>query len=692
MAERRKKILVVEDELIIALDINKHLQKMGYSVFPVLSSGEEAVKKASLLKPSLILMDIVLKGKINGITAANKIISEHNIPVIFLTAYADPTTIKKAIKTNAYGYLVKPFNTRELQAAIEMALHRSKTDKKLKKNEEKLLSAFNNMQDIFYRTDRTGRITWVSPSAAKTLGFNSTDEIIGKDLAEDFYADPAQGDFFLKELHKKGKLTDYRVTLKKKDGSTLIVSTNSHIHKNRDGEFDGVEGVCRDITERKRARDQIKKHRERLEDLIKERTSELLKTNKTLQNEINERKKIEAELISSQNRLEYVKQIGALANSTLKLDNVLELILKGTIEASNASAGMIFLKNPETRTVSLEASFGLSKAFVKEYREHHIRPGEGLTGRIAASGDAIYIREDSSHDPRIARSVFVKEKLHSFIGVPIYADNEIVGVMNILTRPPDIFSEQEITLVTAVGAYVGSAIRNAQHFEERMRIEMKLLEYQKHLQSLTSQISLIEENEKRRIAAGLHDCISQPLALSKIKLGQLNKTTLPDESKAIISELSGLIEQTINETRTLTFELSPPILYELGLSQAIKWLIDEFRDKHNLHTVFEDDEHSKPFDNNIRFFLFQAVRELLVNIVKHSGADKAKITMSGTKDKLRITVEDNGRGFSSKRSGRNGFGLFNIREQMNHINGHFEIKAVPRRGTRVTLIAPFTAN
>lgn len=222
----------------------------------------------------------------------------------------------------------------------------------------------------------------------------------------------------------------------------------------------------------------------------------------------------------------------------------------------------------------------------------------------------------------------------------------------------------------------------------RKRVENKLLEYQKQLQSLTSQMSLIEENEKRRIAAELHDCVGQTLALSKIKLGLLNKKASSDEVKNIAREILLLIEQTIRETRTLTFELSPPILYELGLGQAIKWLIDQFHEKHGLKTVLRDDGWEKPVDNNIRFFLFQAVREVLVNIVKHAQAKEAKIIMARKDNNLRITIEDNGNGFSESSMQYNGYGLFNMRERMNHIDGHFDIQSAAGKGTRVTLIAP----
>jgi signal transduction histidine kinase len=417
----------------------------------------------------------------------------------------------------------------------------------------------------------------------------------------------------------------------------------------------------------------------------------LIETNENLEREIAERKKAEENLIISQNRLEYVKQIGALASSSLNLGEVLESILKGTLEASGATAGVIFLKNEKDETLSLGTSIGLSKQFVKEYQARPVQPGEGLAGRISETGEPIFISNGASNDLRVERNTMKIEGLNAFIGVPIYAASEILGVMSILTHPPKTLSINEITLASAIGAHVGYAIRNAQHFEERMRSEIKLLNYQKELQTLTSQMSLIEEHEKRRIATELHDCIAQPLALSKIKLSQLNKMSPSNELKDIIGELLELIELTIKETRTLTFELSPPILYELGLSQAFKWLIDQFREKHDLKIILEDNELKTPFDHNIRFFIFQAVRELLVNIVKHANASNVNVSVINDNDKLCITVEDNGTGFPDYTATKSGYGLFNIRERMNHINGQFEIDSNTGRGTRVTLVVPFSA-
>ncbi|MDH4321935.1 MAG: GAF domain-containing protein [Desulfobulbaceae bacterium] len=175
-------------------------------------------------------------------------------------------------------------------------------------------------------------------------------------------------------------------------------------------------------------------------------------------------------------QMEAISKIAKLANSSLNLNQVLERILNGTLEAVNASVGMIFLKNSETGQFCWAASTGLPDRFIAEFREHSISPGEGLTGIIALNGKPIYIPEDSSHDPRIARPVVIEENLHSYIGVPIHVAENIIGVMNILTRPPMTLSEDDVTLISAVGTQVGSAIRNAQLYEDRRiaKIELQL--------------------------------------------------------------------------------------------------------------------------------------------------------------------------------------------------------------------------
>jgi PAS domain S-box-containing protein len=231
---------------------------------------------------------------------------------------------------------------------------------------------------------------------------------------------------------------------------------------------------------------------------------------------------------------------------------------------------------------------------------------------------------------------------------------------------------------------------------ERRRIEKSILESREQLRSLTSQLSLAEERERRRIANQLHDRVGQSLLASKMKLGTARESELPKALEEPLDEVYRLIEQTIRDVRSLTFELSPPILYMLGFEAAVEWLTEQAEKQYGIKCEFEDDGAVKPLDDDIRVLLFQNVRELLVNVCKHSQAQNAKVYVSLEDDAIRVSVEDNGVGFDA--SGvethwdeSSGFGLFSIRERLNQFGGGFEIDSEPGRGTRITLTAPLKA-
>jgi len=130
-------IMLVEDEIIVAADVKNRLENMGYEVLGIFDTGEEAIEKAGELRPNLVLMDIVLKGEMDGIDAAQKIRELFNIPIIYLTAYSDEKTLQRAKVTEPFGYVLKPFEDREIQSAIEMAIYKHQMEQQLKESEEK---------------------------------------------------------------------------------------------------------------------------------------------------------------------------------------------------------------------------------------------------------------------------------------------------------------------------------------------------------------------------------------------------------------------------------------------------------------------------------------------------------------------------------------------------------------------------
>jgi PAS domain S-box-containing protein len=232
---------------------------------------------------------------------------------------------------------------------------------------------------------------------------------------------------------------------------------------------------------------------------------------------------------------------------------------------------------------------------------------------------------------------------------------------------------------------------------ERKHAESKLLTYQEKLQSLASELTLVEERERRSIATDLHDQIGQTLSVIKMRCFELRSNLKEPSLLSQIDEIKELVKQTIQDTRSLTFELSPPVLYELGLVAAIDWLAEQFQLKHNLKCTVETDNKPKPLSQDIEIVLFRSVRELLINIVKHAQANRVKITIRVNKKNLRIRVTDDGIGFSPETKAVRAykdqqFGLFNITERIRHLGGRLEMDSQKGKGTMVTLVAPLKSS
>ena len=253
--------------------------------------------------------------------------------------------------------------------------------------------------------------------------------------------------------------------------------------------------------------------------------------------------------------------------------------------------------------------------------------------------------------------------------------------------------EERVALRTAELARANAHLQKEN--AERRQAEEKLLTYQEQLRYLAAQLSLAEERTRRRIATGLHDRIGQALAICRIRLGELGEGVPPGHLAELVGEVREQFEQVIRDARSLTFELSPPVLYELGIEAAIEALADQIASRHGIRARVSDDGCPKPLANDLRVLLFQAARELMLNVVKHAHASNMDISLCRSGDTIVIQVKDDGRGFSaaavrSRPIGPGGFCLFSIRERLNHIGGSLDVESAPGAGTRVTLAAPMT--
>jgi PAS domain S-box-containing protein len=249
-------ILLVEDENIVALELADTLQNLGYSVSAIASSGEQAITSAEETHPDLVLMDIRLKGHIDGIEAAEQIRARLDIPVVYLTAYADDTTLGRAKLTEPFGYLLKPFEQRELHSTIEIALYRHRMQKELREKERWLSTTLTSIGDAVVATDKRGLIVFANPTAARLMD-QGPETIMGSEadrilhFVDERTRSPVQSPI--------GRVLQEGVVIGQ-DNDTLLVSETSGETpvdysaaplQDDHGNVEGVVLVFRDVTERR---------------------------------------------------------------------------------------------------------------------------------------------------------------------------------------------------------------------------------------------------------------------------------------------------------------------------------------------------------------------------------------------------------------------------------------------------------
>ena len=235
---------------------------------------------------------------------------------------------------------------------------------------------------------------------------------------------------------------------------------------------------------------------------------------------------------------------------------------------------------------------------------------------------------------------------------------------------------------------------------EEKRSEEKLGEYRRKLRKLAAELTVVEARERRAIAAELHENLGQVLATAKLKIAPLRALVPDSELQVRIGEVQGLVEDALQQTRSLTYQLSSPILYQLGLEAALKWLAESMEKQYGYRVAFTRLGESGELREESSVFLFSAVRELMVNVAKHAEASEVAVRLRWQEDSVEALVKDNGKGF--RRTGLSGisdsnigapesddsFGLFNIYERASDLGGRVSLRSEPLKGTAVKIHLP----
>jgi PAS domain S-box-containing protein len=348
----------------------------------------------------------------------------------------------------------------------------------------------------------------------------------------------------------------------------------------------------------------------------------------------------------------------------------------------DGSTSPIFLKDLDgkfiTINASLERMLGISRAEIKGKTDYDIAPREVADywrthdKQVMATGKAIQIEEVA--DLKDGRHIFLANKF-PLVGV----DGQIYGVASIshdITRRKRM-EEELYTLNKTLEDRVA---------ERTAETEQRALQ----LRQLAAELTLAEQRERQRISLVLHDGLQQILVAAKFQIALFEKTR---DVPKLMADLAGLIDDGIETSRSLTAELSPPILRQGGLVSALEWLVGWMREKHGLTVSLTSHRKMDSAPEDVVLLLFQSVRELLFNVAKHAGIRTARVEVRQEAGRIRVDVEDEGVGFDPihlKEEGTKsrGMGLFSIQERFGYLGGSMEIDSAPGHGSRFRLITP----
>ncbi len=247
--------------------------------------------------------------------------------------------------------------------------------------------------------------------------------------------------------------------------------------------------------------------------------------------------------------------------------------------------------------------------------------------------------------------------------------------------------------VTCLNNKAIRVVGTIQDVTEQKKTENQIILSRQKLRTLAAKMEMIEEQERRRIASDLHDSVGQILAFATRELKFIHKS-LPKKHSEAIMEVARQLDKAVEQTRTLSFDLSPSILYDIGFEVAIEDMVEKFTAQRKINCQFIDDGKNKPMTIPIKILLYRSIRELLMNIAKHADARNAKVSLKKTDKFIQATVEDDGKGFdvaeieSSEK--QKGFGLFHIKDRIEHMGGSLKIESQKGKGTKTTLTAPLS--
>ena len=706
------------------------------------ANGAEGLQRYLELKPDLVVTDIEMP-VMHGIEMSRRIMAlQRATPIIMTSAHNEMDYFIEAIEIGISRYVMKPIDKDKLFAAIEDALVTLRLERELKEQQafiRKLSRVVEQSPSSIVITDPSGSIEYVNPRFADLTGYTGQ-EVLGQNLralqqgGEELWRTLDAG------LEWRGELEAV-----KKSGEPYSESTSISPVFNEHGAITHFVALQEDITERKRAAAEIVSLNEHLSarggeleiavrDLGDFRTLAENSPNIIIRYDRECRRVYVNHAYVLETGRSYDQAVGVFPEPSWTLNMPVEEYmsrLQQTIETGVAAEMLLEWIKPDGQRAS--------HAFhVVAERD----PAGKVTGCLAIGHNVTLLKEAEQRLAKLAENSpgamysfllrpdgtscmpYVSPRIEELTG--LHPEELSIDMSEAYARihPDDVARVQESIVeslrtlspwrtefrirhpgkgeIWLEGHSMPEPKQNGaslwhgflHEITERKRIDESLRAKREQLATMAVELSLAEERERRRIASELHDHVGQTLLLSRIKLGTLADVFVSGRDKITYDEIQSLLEQTIRDIRSLTQQLNPPLLASVGLEAALEWLAKRMEADYTLLVEFTDDRNEKKLTDELSSVVYQSARELLINVTKHSGTSRARLTISRDADMLVLAVEDQGSGFAClPNPGTNmpldcSFGLFNIRQRIKLLGGSVMIDSTPGSGTRATIRVP----
>lgn len=643
-------ILLVDNEGLMANELRKQLEQLGYRLAGIAHSGEEALAKVQEHLPHLVLMNVRLTGNLDAIQAGNIIREQYAIPVIYMLDYHSQATIRRAGATGPFGYIFPPVDGRQLFATIEVAVIRHELERQLEQSRRWLNTTLTSIGDGVIAADEHGLVRFINAAATQQTGWQNS-QAIGRSLIDvfplvdehtlcpiDLFDFPENG-----EYGSHGKA--FVGLLAPDTGPSHPVEVMVTSIADGKGNRYGTVLIFRDITRQREAMQEIRRQADRVEALMR---------------------------------------VAAQLNARPELNAVLNTICESTNQTIQANGTAVILEVPQEESFRNYAMLNRDlPAAVQGCLSFHI-PKQVLAAFLSRQQPVLIIQVDENHPLLHHFEGLRKFGIRTLALAGLFRGADLLGALiPVFTQIPKTLAEDDVALLRGLADQASGAIQNAQLFEQ-------VRAGRERQRKLAKSLVEIQEMERRHIARELHDHLGQLLTGLQFML-ESAKHESSGTQRSRLEEIQAAVSDVIGQVREMSLNLRPGMLDDMGLLATLQWHIDRYTRQTGIKVNFQCSVLTVRFPAEIETAAYRIIQEALTNVARYARVKEVFVGLVEQANTLWVEVLDKGRGFDpSLDLDRPSSGLGGMRERASLVGGYLTVRTFVNQGTQILAALPLT--